>query len=51
MLLNSKGGERREVRAEVEEGRRGVRQKGKKREKRRKIQLLLWMGARFQFDS
>ena len=53
MLLNSKGGERREVRAEVEEGRRGVRQKGgkKKEKKRRRIQLLLWMGARFQFDS
>ena len=60
MLLNSKGGERREGTAEVVEGRRWGKgggaldrreRKRKKKKRKKKIQLLLWMGARFQFDS
>ena len=52
MLLNSKGGERREVRAEVEEeGRRGVRQKGGGGDRKKKEESNCYCGWEPGFSS
>ena len=51
MLLNSKGGERREVRAEVEEGRRGVRQKGGKKKRKKEEESNCYCGWEPGFSS